>query len=162
MIQNIVILLLFQLGGETLSRAFGLPVPGPVIGLAALFAGLILVPGLADKMRETTSGLLSHLSLLFVPAGVGITAHLGTFAENGLALAAALVVSTTLAILAGVGAFLLTLLPGFHPGEEGRWYDRRFWPTVGNTLLPVMYFLPLGDGIIYIGESAAVEKILEF
>ena len=22
--------------------------------------------------------------------------------------------------------------PAFHPGEGGRWYDRRFWPTVGQ------------------------------
>lgn len=108
MIQNIALLLLFQLGGELASRGFGLPVPGPVLGLAALFATFIAVPKLADRMRETTSGLLSHLSLLFVPHGVGVTAHLGTFAENGLALAAALIVSTTLAILAGVWAFILT------------------------------------------------------
>ena len=108
MIRNIAILLAFQLAGETLARGFGLAVPGPVIGLGGLFAALLFLPKLAEAMRPTAEGLLAHLSLLFVPAGVGVTAHLATFAENGLALATALVGSTVLAILAGVGAFRLT------------------------------------------------------
>jgi len=42
--------------------------------------------------------------------------------------------SKTTAIALGVGMLLVFVLPGFHPGEGGRWYDRRFWPIVGNTL----------------------------
>ncbi len=108
MIRNIAILLVFQLGGEMLARGVELSIPGPVIGLGALFVTLLAMPGLAERMRDTANGLLAHLSLLFVPAGVGVTAHLATFAESGLALAAALVGSTMLAILVGVGAFLVT------------------------------------------------------
>ena len=37
---------------------------------------------------------------------------------------------------------LLFILPGFQPGEGGRWYDRRFWPTVGNTLVFVGWAVP--------------------
>ncbi|MFD1343039.1 CidA/LrgA family protein [Litorisediminicola beolgyonensis] len=106
MIRNISILLLFQLGGESLARLFQLSVPGPVIGLAALFLTFLARPALAERMRETTQGLLSHLSLMFVPAGVGVIAHLDTFGRDGLALGLALLASTTLAILAGVFAFL--------------------------------------------------------
>lgn len=108
MIRNIAILLAFQLLGETLARGADLSVPGPVIGFGALFLTLLAVPGLAARMRDTANGLLTHLSLLFVPAGVGVTAHLALFAESGLALAAAVVGSTVLAILVAVGAFLLT------------------------------------------------------
>ena len=43
-----------------------------------------------------------------------------------------------LVILGGI----LFLLPGFHPGEEGRWFDRRFWPTVGNTIVFVALAVP--------------------
>ncbi|MTJ03222.1 MAG: CidA/LrgA family protein [Sediminimonas qiaohouensis] len=118
MIRNIAILLVFQLGGEMLARGAELSVPGPVIGLGALFVTLLVVPGLAERMRDTANGLLAHLSLLFVPAGVGVTAHLTTFAEAGLALAAALVGSTVLAILAGVGAFLLTARLTGADGDE--------------------------------------------
>jgi multiple sugar transport system permease protein len=46
------------------------------------------------------------------------------------------------AIALGVASALLLVLPGFHPGEEGRWYDRRFWPTVGNTLVFVGLAVP--------------------
>ena len=48
--------------------------------------------------------------------------------------------TTGIAIMV-LGAILF-LLPGFHPGEEGRWFDRRFWPTVGNTLLFVAFAVP--------------------
>lgn len=50
--------------------------------------------------------------------------------------------SRTTALAIGIGAALLFLLPGFHPGEGGRWYDRRFWPTVGNTLVFVALTVP--------------------
>jgi len=46
------------------------------------------------------------------------------------------------AIALGVVSMLLVFLPGFHPGEGGRWYDRRFWPTVGNTLVFVGFAVP--------------------
>jgi len=46
------------------------------------------------------------------------------------------------AIALGVASVLIFVLPGFHPGEGGRWYDRRFWPTVGNTLVFVAWTVP--------------------
>ncbi|WP_292285426.1 carbohydrate ABC transporter permease [Marivita sp.] len=41
--------------------------------------------------------------------------------------------------LAGAALFLIS---GVHAGEEGRWFDRRFWPTVGNTVLFVGLTVP--------------------
>jgi holin-like protein len=38
--------------------------------------------------------LLAHLSLLFVPVGVGVVAHLGLVGELGLRLAIVIVLST--------------------------------------------------------------------
>ena len=107
LIRVLSVLLLFQLAGETVSRGLGLSVPGPVLGLAALFVALLIAPRLATYMRDTVTGLLGHLSLLFVPAGVGVVAHLDTFGAYGPGLIVAMVVSTVLAILAAVGAFLL-------------------------------------------------------
>ena len=46
------------------------------------------------------------------------------------------------AIALGFASLLLVVLPGFHPGEGGRWYDRRFWPTVGNTIAFVALAVP--------------------
>ncbi len=105
MIRAAAILLLFQLGGEVIARGLGLPVPGPVIGLAAMFAALVLRPALRVQVEATAGTILKHLSLLFVPAGVGVIAHLDTFGREGPALLAALTVSTGAAILAAVFAF---------------------------------------------------------
>ncbi|MHA6347227.1 CidA/LrgA family protein [Roseivivax sp. CAU 1761] len=107
MIRSLAILLTFQLAGETLSRGLGLPVPGPVLGLGGLFLLLVLRPRIADEMRASCQGLLAHLSLLFVPAGTGVVAHLGVFGSDGPALLAALVVSTVAAILVAVATFRL-------------------------------------------------------
>lgn len=105
MIRAVAILLVFQLGGEVAARGLGLPVPGPVIGLAAMFAALTLRPALRPMLEETATTILRHLSLLFVPAGVGVIAHLDTFGRQGPALVAALTVSTAASIVAGVYAF---------------------------------------------------------
>jgi len=48
----------------------------------------------------------------------------------------------TTALAMGIAALLLFVLPGFHPDEGGRWFDRRFWPTVGNTILFVGLAVP--------------------
>ena len=105
MIAGVTTLLLFQLAGEVVSRTLGLLVPGPVVGMAGLLLFLVLVPRAAEAIRPVAQGLLGHLSLLFVPAGVGVVGHLALFGSDGLALAAAILVSTALAILAGAFAF---------------------------------------------------------
>lgn len=107
MVPALVTILLFELVGEVLSRGLNLPLPGPVVGLVLLLAAMRLRPGLADWLRPVGEGVLAHLSLFFVPAGVGIVAHLPLLRENGLALLAAIVVSTVLALIAGAGAFTL-------------------------------------------------------
>jgi holin-like protein len=106
MIAHLTLLLVFQLAGELLRNALGLVVPGPVIGMALLLVVLVAVPRLAAWMRDTAQGLLGHLSLLFVPAGVGVVGHLDRLGSDGLALLIAIAASTVLAILAAVGAFL--------------------------------------------------------
>ncbi|QBY00799.1 sugar ABC transporter permease [Rhodophyticola sp. CCM32] len=44
-----------------------------------------------------------------------------------------------LAAVALVAAFVI----GWAPGEDGRWYNRQFWPRVGNTLFLVAWIVPL-------------------
>jgi multiple sugar transport system permease protein len=48
---------------------------------------------------------------------------------------------TALAALAAA-LLLFGLLLGLHPGEDGRWGDRRFWPILGNTLTFVALTVP--------------------
>ncbi|WOI55752.1 CidA/LrgA family protein [Palleronia sp. LCG004] len=105
MIVPIVVLLMLQLAGEVAARGLDLPVPGPVIGLVLLLVALALRPSLEDLLRPVTSTLLGNLSLLFVPAGVGIVGHLDTLRESGVALVGIIIASTILALLAGAWTF---------------------------------------------------------
>ncbi len=119
MILNIAIILGFQLAGEVLARALTLPVPGPVIGMALLLAAFLVRPALVKRVLPTSQGLLRHLSLLFVPAGVGVVSHAEALGQSGPALLAALVGSTVLALTAGALTFVgLAKLTG--NGAEGK------------------------------------------
>ncbi|HEX9812335.1 MAG TPA: CidA/LrgA family protein, partial [Burkholderiales bacterium] len=99
MLPAITVLLLFQLIGEVIAQVLRLPIPGPVVGMGLLFAALA-VPGVpAKRMREPAQQLLQHLSLLFVPAGVGVMLHFHRVAAEWLPIVAALVMSTMLTIV---------------------------------------------------------------
>jgi len=121
MILHLTALLGFQLAGELLSRSLGLPIPGPVIGMALIFALFLASPRVANAILPTAQGLLGHLSLLFVPAGVGITRHLDRLGEDGLAIFAAIAISTVAAIV--LGALTFRLVARFAGGEEERGAD---------------------------------------
>jgi holin-like protein len=87
-----------QFAGEVFARALSLPLPGPVIGLLLLL-GLLGVQGGPSEAMKTTSGtLLRHLSLLFVPAGVGVMTQLDALRDNWLPVAASILVSTALGL----------------------------------------------------------------
>lgn len=100
MLRALAALLLFQSIGEGLAYLFRLPVPGPVIGMLLLFSLVMLRPRVADAIEPTALELLRHLSLLFVPAGVGIMVSADRIRGDALAVVVAVAVSTTLAIAA--------------------------------------------------------------
>ena len=92
------ILLACQLAGEVIARLLGLPVPGPVLGMVILFVALAIRGHVPDDVGVVTGGLLQNLSLLFVPAGVGVMLHAGLLVENWLAVSAALMASVVITI----------------------------------------------------------------
>ncbi|PWJ12089.1 CidA/LrgA family protein [Jannaschia seohaensis] len=106
MIAALALLLGCQLAGELVVRSLVLPVPGPVAGLALLLALFAARPALVERLRPTSGVILANLSLLFVPAGVGVVANLDILTEDGPAILAVLVVSTLLAMAVTVGTFL--------------------------------------------------------
>ena len=111
MIQGLFVLLAFQLMGEVLARGLGLPAPGPVIGMALLALALAAWTRRRGGTEYGDVGrvaavLLGALSLLFVPAGVGVVQYAGLLADNALAIGVALAVSTLATLLVSVGAFL--------------------------------------------------------
>lgn len=100
MISGLTWLLVYQLAGEVLVRALGLPIPGPVAGMVMLFATLVARRGGPESLHSTAQALLSHLSLLFVPAGVGVMVYFGPVAGDWLPIVAALIGSTVLTLAA--------------------------------------------------------------
>ena len=107
MLLSLGLILLCQLAGEAITHATDLPVPGPVIGMVL---GLLLLLARDQTLRwmpselrdgtfeNTGRGILSHLSLLFIPAGVGVVQRLDVLAGNALAIGLALLVSTVLSL----------------------------------------------------------------
>lgn len=110
MIGTFSLLLLFQLAGELIVRAFGWPFPGPVIGMSLLFLTLLLRGTVSQELRSGTGALLQHLSLLFVPAGAGVMLHLQRIADEWVPITVALVASTLIGLT--VTALVIRLMAG--------------------------------------------------
>lgn len=108
MLAALTVLLVYQLIGEVLVQLLALPVPGPVIGMLLLFVTLLLRGTAPEWLRTTANGLLAHLSLLFVPAGVGVMLHFKRLGAEWLPISVALVASTVITI--GVAALVMRLL----------------------------------------------------
>ena len=113
MLHGLAVLLLCQSAGEALSRllklGFNLPLPGPVLGMLAL-AGLLCWPPLRRPVGTAADALLAHLSLLFVPVGVGVMVHGALIAQHGAGMLLALVLSTWIGLVVCAGV-LRALLP---------------------------------------------------
>jgi holin-like protein len=116
MIASLSLILLCQLAGEVFVRGLGLPMPGPVVGLLLLlllllardrFAILARGPLQGDGVEGASRGLLANLSLLFVPAGVGVVQKLDLIAAHGIAIVAVLAISVVVTLLATVATFLV-------------------------------------------------------
>jgi holin-like protein len=119
MIASLSLVLLCQLAGEALVRGIGAPMPGPVIGLMFLLVLLLLrdrfavlargplLGGEADGVESISRGLLANLSLLFVPAGVGVVQKLDLIVNHGIAFLGVLAISVLITLLVTVGAFIV-------------------------------------------------------
>ena len=95
----LLILIAAQLAGSALQIACRLSLPGPVIGLFLLTAVLALRPAWATGgLDRVAGGLLRHMGLLFVPAGVGMIDHLDLLRTQALPLFAGLAGSTLLSL----------------------------------------------------------------
>ncbi len=132
MIISLTVILLCQLLGEVVARGLGWPLPGPVLGMVFLLVFLSLrdriavkVPELGKTLDSTGKGLLAHLSLLFIPASVGVVQRLDVLAEHGLGLAVALVASTFVTLVVTVVTFVVVsrLSGSSMEAEEGKRRD---------------------------------------
>jgi len=98
MLPAFTLLLIYQTVGEIIAHGLDLPVPGPVIGMLMLFATLVARGSAPEQLRDTANGMLTHLSLLFVPAGVGVMIHVERIRGEALPILVSLILSTALTI----------------------------------------------------------------
>ncbi len=122
MLGAVTLLLFCQLAGEVLVRLIGLPVPGPVLGMVFLFVFLMLRREVPEPVERVSNRLLDHLSLLFVPAGVGVIQYAARLEDAWLAITASIVGGTivSIALTAWIIERLLPRPPHPHPpGERG-------------------------------------------
>ena len=99
MLLGLLILLTCQLAGELAVRIVDVTVPGPVVGMVLFFGWLMARRPARDAPEVAVSeGLLKHLQLLFIPAGVGVVEYLSTFGHDWLPIAGALVGSWLVAL----------------------------------------------------------------
>ena len=94
-------LLALQSVGELLARGLSLPFPGPVIGMMLLLIALRW-PVVREPVASCADFLLSHLSLLFVPVGVGVMTHLSLVSQYGFRMLLVIVLSTLCGLLVTV------------------------------------------------------------
>ena len=92
-------LLAYQLLGEIVVITFELSVSGPVIGLILLLLTLIIRGKEGESLKSAANNLLSHLAMLFVPAGVGLMVHYELLAKEWLAISVALVLGTVIMLV---------------------------------------------------------------
>lgn len=112
MINGIMWLLVFQFAGEAVVTLTDAPVPGPVVGMVLLLVALVVRQPRADaNIHQVADGLLAHLQLFFIPAGVGIIVYLSTLRDHALPIVAAMVVSWLVGLLV-VGAVVQRWLRG--------------------------------------------------
>jgi holin-like protein len=110
MLTGLVALLLCQVVGEVVVRTLDVPVPGPIVGMV-LMLGLLLVrrPPSSSGLVRGPQALLRYLPLLYVPAGVGVVAHLARLRADALPIAGGLVLSWLAGILVTAAVTALAL-----------------------------------------------------
>lgn len=110
-LQGLAWILVMQSIGELLSRGLQLPFPGPVIGMLLLVLALRWQVVRAP-VAACAGFLLSHLSLLFVPVGVGVMTHLGLLSQFGVRMLVVIVLSTWVGL--GVTALVVRAMSASH------------------------------------------------
>ena len=115
MIPALAGLLVCQLAGEVLVRGLMLPLPGPVAGFGMMFGYLAWrgrarpdpTEAIPPELGRVCDALLRNLSLLFIPAAVGVVQYLDLLRRYAGAIALTIAASTLLALTVTAATFRL-------------------------------------------------------
>lgn len=107
MLEAVARVLIWLCVGEILTRLALIPMPGPVIGLVLLYLDLLWHKRLPDDLGKLADRLLSLFGLLFVPAGVGLVAHVDVLRAEAVPILAAVAGGTVVTLLATIATTML-------------------------------------------------------
>ncbi|MDO6565528.1 CidA/LrgA family protein [Alteromonas sp. 1_MG-2023] len=113
----ILVLVCFYVG-TWLSLSVGLPLPGALTGLLILLAILFIAPSAEPYVARAASPLLSHMSVLFVPAVLGVTTYWTEIAQNGWAIGIAIIITTCISL--GISAKIAEKLLAARHSSQGQ------------------------------------------
>lgn len=85
--------------GSFIQQLLHIPIPGSMIGMLLLF--LLLMTGIVKEkwISRGANMLLSHLTLLFIPATVGVMDYVELFSGKGIWSIVIVIVSTMMVML---------------------------------------------------------------
>ena len=120
MLYALATLFAFNLLGELLVRATGLPLPGALVGTLMLLIGLLFYKRLPKPLEDTASVLLQNMMLLFIPAIAGVMLHFDRIAREWLPFLVAGIVGAaiTLVVTAWTLRWLLRDSADARPREQ--------------------------------------------
>ena len=96
LLRQFAIIIVICFLGEILNRFLGIPIPGNVLGMIILLAGLVTKVIKLSYIEDISEFLLKHLAFFFVPAGVGIISSLDILKGNWISILAIVFISTVL------------------------------------------------------------------
>ncbi|XVJ68467.1 MAG: CidA/LrgA family protein [Rhizobacter sp.] len=105
MLKGLSVIILLQLFGELIVSELNLPIPGAILGLIFFLIALFALGRVPKDCESTSDALLGNLSILFIPAGVGIMAIWSDFSSGGIAIIFVIIISNFFAI----GATAITM-----------------------------------------------------
>lgn len=103
-----MIILMVYFLGMLLQSIFNLPIPGTVLGLILLFLALQFRIIKIEMIEDICDILISHMSFLFVPAGVGLITSFEIL--NGKILPFIVIIFISTAVVWIVTAYVVTFL----------------------------------------------------
>ena len=119
-LKQLAIILAISLAGEMLSSVLPLPIPASIYGIVILFTLLVSRVLHVDDIRETSSFLIAFMSMLFIPAGVGLMTSFPLLAENLIAYIVITAVSTVLVMAVSGRAAQAAIR---REGKEGKTHE---------------------------------------
>lgn len=96
---GILIIFLFYVLGEVLSRLIGGILPGNMIGMVLLFTALMMEWISPAYLRKTVVWFTSNMTLFFIPSSVGLMVSYTLIQKQVWAILATLLFSTVLVMI---------------------------------------------------------------